>query len=1041
MNPKDKPLKILNASAGSGKTYHLVKEYIKLLIRNDEKTRSFTNVIAMTFTNKAALVMKERIITALDEISSPDFFDNESKDLSDALCVELQLDSTSVQGRCKSVLQSILHQYEDFHIMTMDKFNLRLIKSFGRDLDLHGDFEVILDERELIEKIVDDILNRLGMEGSDELNELVFSYAKTNIDEGYQWNFRRNLIKFGEILKKEKNNLIVDKLLSMEFSLNKFKRLRAEQIKIDGLFAKQSEQLLKVLDIEQLEQDQLPGKSRTMNAINKLATFTSFPITDSLTSDSFVDYLSAGLKPGQFYPDSVKREIILLRKIWEDKISEYAARELFMKNFFNMALLQLMAAALKKARKDEQLIRISEFNTLISELLQDESAPFIYERLGTKFKHFLLDEFQDTSHLQWLNLIPLFHESLGQNHTNLIVGDPKQSIYRFKNGVTEQFVVLPEIYNPNNLVGIEEKSNFFRQMGEVSNLDDNWRSSPSIVKFNNMFFPLIKELLPDTTAAFYNLITQNAKSKLNGRIQIISKEEKMRSENLVPQIINWITECKEAGFMLGEICILGATNKECNTWAMGLNDAGYKVVSADSLLINNSLKVQLTIAYLERRLNPSGENEKKRFAELYFRLRSEFYSKYKNYIEEIESNNGRKYRLFNDNLFLTDHFAGANTFFFKHENLYDLIQQFYRIVGFDELSDPYLHHLADIAFDYGLTKGPDLKLFLSNYEEKKDKIAVQIPESDEAIRLMTIHKSKGLEFPVVIVPSMNFHSGVTSEFLIDLNDDFVVYKTPSVKDHLSVLQELYYSERDQIVTDNVNKCYVAMTRAIERLYVGNYYEKKKFGELFHTVMGSLESTIEKDGTKTIDVNDGPRSADACKSKKVTLFHPENVRNHLWFPDIALQDREEIVSNNYLSEEMQFGTQFHLLVSLVDNFSEIESTIDKLIQKGEISSGNKTMLKDKLDQLYSRSDYQVLLDGKIDVLNEQSIIVDETTIIRPDKIILKENETIVVDYKTGIPSKKDEKQILNYKSTLEKMGYPNPSCYLFYTSINELRIVA
>jgi ATP-dependent exoDNAse (exonuclease V) beta subunit len=1041
MAPKDKPLKILNASAGSGKTYHLVKEYIKLLIKTEDKIRSFTNVIAMTFTNKAALEMKERIITALDQLGSPDFFDNQSKDLSDKLSMELQLDSSLVQIRCKRALQLILHQYEDFHIMTMDKFNLRLIKSFGRDLDIQGDFEVILDERELIEKIVDDILNRLGMEGSEELNELVFSYAKTNIDEGSQWNFRRNLVAFGAILKKEKNNLIVDKLLSMEFSLLKFKSLRAEQVKIDGLFAKQSEQLLKVLDLEQLEQDQLPGKSRTMNAINKLAAYTSFPITDSLTSDSFMNYLDEGLKPGQIYPNSVKREIIALMGIWENKISEYAARELFMKNFFNMALLQLMAAALKKARKDDQLIRISEFNTLISDLLQDESAPFIYERLGTKFKHFLLDEFQDTSHLQWLNLIPLIHESLGQNHMNLIVGDPKQSIYRFKNGVAEQFVVLPEIYNPNDIASIDTKSNFFRQMGEVSQLDNNWRSSASIVKFNNTFFPLIKELLPDTTAAFYKLVTHNAKSKLNGRIQIISKEEKLQSENLVPQIINWITECKEAGFMLGEICILGATNKECNTWALGLNDAGYKVVSADSLLINSSLKVQLTIAYLERRLNPSGENEKKRFAELYFRLRSEFYSKYKSYIEEKESKNGRKYRLFNDDLFLEDHFSGANNFFFKHENIYDLIQQFYRIVGYDELTDPYLHHLADIAFDYGLTRGPDLKMFLSNYEEKKDKIAVQIPESDQAIRLMTIHKSKGLEFPVVIVPSMNFRSGVTSEFLIDLDDEFVVYKTPTVKDHLSVLQDLYYSERDQIVTDNINKCYVAMTRAIERLYIGNYYEKKKFGELFHKAIGSHEATVEKDGTRTIDINDGTRNAAKSKTKKIELFHPENIRDCLWFPDIALQDREEIVSNNYLSEEMQFGNQFHLLVSLVDHSSEIETTIDKLIQKGEISAVNKATLKEKLGQLYSQSDYQKLLDGKIDVLNEQSIIVDETTIIRPDKIILKENETIVVDYKTGIPSQKDEKQILDYKSTLEKMGYPKPSCYLFYTSINELRLVA
>ena len=1041
MNPQDKPLKIVNASAGSGKTYYLVKEYIKLLITDKEKILSFTNIIAMTFTNKAALEMKERIITALDELAYPESCKNKSNDLSDSLSAELELKSSVVQNRCQIVLKRILHQYEDFHIMTMDKFNLRLIKSFGRDLDLHGDFEVILDERELIEKIVDDILNRLGTEGSNELNELVFSYAKTNIDEGYQWNFRRNLIKFGGILKKEKNNLIVDKLLSMEFTIKNFKQLREAQGKIDRLFADRSDELSKIMDRESLDPSLLPGKSTTMKAIKKLASFQSFPNTNSLVSASFLKNLNIELKPKQYYPDSIKREILLLKELWEDNIREYATRELFMKNFFNMALLQLMAGALIKARKDEQLIRISEFNTLISELLRDESAPFIYERLGTKFKHFLLDEFQDTSHLQWLNLIPLLHESLGQNHSNLIVGDPKQSIYRFKNGVAEQFVILPEIYNPNNVKGIKTKSNYFKKMGEVSDLDDNWRSSASIVRFNNIFFPLIKALLPPSKAEFYNSIRQNPKSELNGRIKIISKEEKMLPEHLLPQILSWIKECTEAGFMLGEICILGGTNRECNTWAMGLNDAGHKVVSADSLLINSNLKVQLTIAYLQRRLNPSGENEKKRFAELYFRLSSEFYSSYKKYIQEIESTSGRKYRLFDDALFLKEHFFSTEAFFFKHENIYDLIQQFYRIIGFDELSDPYLHHLADIAFDYGVSKGTDLKLFLDYYEEKKDKIAVQIPESDQAIQLMTIHKSKGLEFPVVLVPSMNFKSSVTSEFLIDLKNDYVVYKTPSVNDRLSVLQDLYYSERDQIVTDNMNKCYVAMTRAVERLYIGNFYEKNKFGELFHKAIGSLDATIDKDGTRIIDINDGPRNTDESNTKKIELFHPENIRDCLWFPNIALQDREEIAESNYLSEEMQFGNQFHLLVSVIDNFGEIESNIDKLIQKGEVSNANKTRLIEKLEQLYSRPDYQQLLNGKTDVLNEESIIVDASTIIRPDKIILKENETIVVDYKTGIPSKKDEKQILNYKNTLEIMGYPKPSCYLYYAALNELRLVA
>jgi ATP-dependent exoDNAse (exonuclease V) beta subunit len=1035
-----KPLKILNASAGSGKTYHLVKEYIKLLIRKDQHTSSFAHVIAMTFTNKAALEMKERIISGLDTLSSPEYFDNQSKHLADEISIELNMSSNEIQAKCKLVLEAILHQYEEFHVMTIDKFNLRLIKSFGRDLDLPNDFEVILDESELIEKIVDDILNQLGEEGSKDLNKLIFSYAKSNIEEGNQWNFRRSLVEFGKILRNEKNNLIVENLLTMDFSVEQFGRLKNERTKLDKLYLTQAERLRQFIDSEGIDQDLLPGKSRTMNAILKLISQESFPNSSSLVSDSFLKNLTTELKPSQHFPDNVKQGILELINIWQNNLSEYATRDLFMKNFFNMALLQYMARALKNVRKEEQLIRISEFNTLISELIQHESTPFIYERLGTKFKHFLLDEFQDTSHLQWLNLVPLVHESLGQNQENLIVGDPKQSIYRFKNGVAEQFVALPKIYNPNNSSGISEKSIYFEKMGEVSELVNNWRSSPSIVELNNSLFTSMREMLPETTAEFYNSIEQTAQSKVNGRIYIESKEEKKSSEELLPNIIEWITECQNDGFKLGEICILGGTNRECNKWALGLNDAGYKVVSTDSLLINSSLKVQLTIAYLMRRLNPSGENEKKRFAELYFRIDSGSYSDYKKYIQENVGKNGKKYRLFDDDKFLIDHFSGSNNYFFKHENIYDLIQQFYGIIGYNELSDPYLHHLADIAFDYGLSKGPDLKSFLSDYESKKHKIAVQIPESDEAIQLMTIHKSKGLQFPVVIVPSMNFSAEVRSHFLVNL-DDFVIYKKPSGSDHLSVLQELFTSERDQIIADNVNKCYVAMTRPVERLYVGNYFEQKTFGKMFHDVVESLNSGADCEGTYIIDIDDGDRSIQSDQSKGADLFQPESIKDRLWFPDIALQDRDDLLTTDYLSNEMQFGIQFHLLASLIEDTTEIESTVNKTIQSGEVSITNKKELIIKLQHLFKLPDYQNLFEGKYKVLNEQAILVDETTLLRPDKIIIKQNETIVVDYKTGVPSSKDQKQVNQYKAILEEMGYSNVSCYLFYSAINELRLVA
>ena len=638
----------------------------------------------------------------------------------------------------------------------------------------------------------------------------------------------------------------------------------------------------------------------------------------------------------------------------------------------------------------------------------------------------------------------MIHESIGQGLKNLIVGDPKQSIYRFKNGIAEQFVELPAIYNPDNNPNIALKSRFFEQMGTVAQLEDNWRSSPSIVQFNNTFFEALKTNMPEDSLGFYNSISQNPKATVNGRVQISSKlmkkDDKVAVGDLLPKIIEWIEECKNDGFKPADICILGGRNKECNAWAVGLNDAGYRVVSADSLLIHSNLKVQLCIAFLKWRLRPTGENEKKRFAELFFRNNSKSYDDYKQYIKEKELESGRTYRYFDDKAFLADNFGGYSEFFFKYENIYDLIQGFYRITQFKELQNPYLHHLADIIYDFGLKRGPNLKAFLEEYDRKKDKIAVQIPEAEDAIKIMTIHKSKGLEFPVVLIPTLNFSMDIKSTFLVGI-DDYIVYKRPSKTDVLKPLIDLYHKERNQIITDNVNLCYVGMTRPAERLYIQNFFESKKFGELFHNTLLSSELATADGDELSVLINDGARTEIKKVKAPSSLFEPDEVTDRLWFPDIAFQDNVDLNTPNFLSDEMQFGIQFHLMVSRFDDPNLIQEEIKEAINSGEVSISNSEQLSKRLTELFNLPEYIELLKGNVQQLNEQAILVDANTIARPDKIVVKANETIVIDYKTGIPGGKDEKQVRGYKSTLEAIGYPEVSCYLYYSAINELRRIS
>lgn len=1027
-----KPLQVLNASAGSGKTYHLVQAYIALLISDGTNPSNFKHIIAMTFTNKAALEMKERIVEALDAIGS----ENLSREvLKESLALELKLAPEEVVKRCQTVLEAILHQYEDFHVMTIDKFNLRLIKSFSRDLDLPGEFEVVLDESELIEQVVDQLLNQLGDAQHETLNQLMLEYAKNNIDEGNSWNFRKKLIEFGSILKQERHQVAVRKLLEMPLGLEVHRSLKATLKVIDQHFAAINQRLWPL--IETLDPKQLPGGGHTINDLKSLAKQTAFPVQEQLLGVRISGNLEKSEK-GKEIPQEIQAIVHELDAFWQTEIHEYAVTDLFLKNFFNMALLQFMARALDSSKKEGQVIRISEFNQLISALIQEENAPFIYERLGTRYHHYLLDEFQDTSHLQWLNLVPLLHESISQNYDNLIVGDPKQSIYRFKNGLAEQFVALPNIYNPDHLPKIAATSAYFEQMGRVSELSENWRSSPSIVSFNNDFFEAFRDKLPDATRSFYNAIRQTPRGTTNGLISIESREEKDANDAIVPVIVSWIESCIQDGFNPSDICILGRRNRECNEWAVALDAAGYRVVSSDSLLIDTSLEVQLSITFLKWRLKPTGENEKKQFAEMYLRVHHSDYNAYKKYLREAESASGRTYRYFDDHAFLVDYFGSEEAFFFKYETIYDLLEGFYRLCKLEELENPYLHHLADLAHEFGLNRGPNLSLFLEDYERRKRSIAVQIPAAKDAINIMTIHKSKGLEFPVVLLPSLNVKLDLKSEFLIPIND-VMLYKKPAKKEVLQPLIDLYQYEMDQILTDSVNMCYVAMTRPVERLYIRNVFEKGTLGALFHEVLEKTGMANEEDGTLSVLINDGARSQTKQK-QHAAILTPKTVGDLLWFPDIAFQDTEALYNSEFLSDEMHFGRSFHLLVSRLERKEDIQTQIQAAVDSGEITDSETAVLSKSLILLFENEEYVGLFQDSIQILNEQEILVDAAHFIRLDKLILYKDRTVLLDFKTGLPGSKDVNQVEKYVRILNQMEYPNVSAYLYYSALNELRPV-
>lgn len=1026
-------LNVVNASAGSGKTYTLVKTYIKLLLTDvgENAEHKYSEILAMTFTNKAALEMKTRILKALEDLAYPEQKPAYLKEISG----DLGLKSEIVTSKAKKLLSGILHNYEEFNVLTIDKFNLRLIRSFSRDLDLPPDFEVILNETPVIEHVVDGIMEEIGK--NDKISDLLLHYAEANIEHEKSWNLRRSLIEFGSVLSSERDIPYVNRLMTMSFSVEDFRKTKeklnhlAQQYK--DLCAEANEYLFQVgPNVNIKNRSGIEKRLKKPNITDK-----EFLLTPTMLNN--IDEAAHDVTVEPFYTK------ILQLQTWYVVFNEEAKKiELHLKNYFNMALLRYMNEELMALNKSERLIRISEFNTKIAKLLQEDTL-YIYEKLGTRFRHFMLDEFQDTSRLQWMNLVPLIRESLGNGQENFIVGDPKQAIYRFKNGVAEQFVALPKVYNPEKDPRIAEISSYFNQMGHVQELENNWRSASEIVSFNNTLFSQLKGFLRDESREFYKSVNQIPTSKKEGYIYFDSKHVKDEenedvNEERLKFVLRAVKDAIDDGYKPGDICILGRGNWLCNFIATELTNNNYSVVSADSLNIDSELTVRFIISYFRLRLNPVNQNTIRQFLHSYCELFGHPLNYYNAFFKVIELEENRTMKEADLNLFFEVNPQVKEQFFNPFESLYDLIQKTIRLFELQELKNPYLHHLADLVHLFESKNGPDLNLFLQEYDSMpKDSKALQVPESENALKVMTIHKSKGLEFPVVIVIN-DMKVSARGEFFVE-TEDYLLRNQLSMTSPVKEIREMQDEELEKSYLDTLNLYYVAYTRPVSRLYVKNDYSDNGLGAQIHTVLNGLIEP-ENQGEKLIFTSGKKVPLTAVHTKNEDqYFVPESASDNLWFPDIALQDTEELNTEDFLSDEQRYGNQFHLAISSIHDKNEIDIVVRRLIQSGEVEQEFEKQLKKDLVQLFSTSTYTQLFEGATGILSEQNYLISKNEQIRPDIVIQKPNQTIILDYKTGQQSKKHERQVRMYCNILREMNYPAVEAYLFYTKTFELVKVA
>lgn len=820
---------VYKSSAGSGKTYTLVKEYLKMVLKRPDR---FRNVLAITFTNKAANEMKSRILQNLKELSHPEAYakKNTITALLPELSTALNLSPEQITQQAQEVLRLILHQYSDFAISTIDSFVQQVIRTFAFDLHVPVNYAVQLEVDEVIKNAIQLLLEDLGKDPL--LTDLLINFSKGKIMDDKNWDIEKDLSDIAAILKDEDS---VKKLKEIEHTtladfIQAEKNIQTYLFTEKKYLQKIGTEITSLFEINNLNAtDFYQGNKGIWKYFYHLRDGSM----DKVLPNAFVQ---TSIREGKWTSSKTPRENevlaltpLILEKFnqvmrWiENTYAKYMSLSVIKKTFSSFAVLKEINEKIQEIKGEESLLLITEANQTIAKVVESESIPFIYERLGVRYKHFLIDEFQDTSILQWQNLLPLFDNALSDGHTNLIVGDGKQAIYRFRNGEVEQFAQLPKVYQKADHPYMEEREQALIRHYEEKILNTNYRSKPAIIDFNNTLYTVLKKLLPENLQHIYLKHEQSsAPDATGGYVQIRFIEEKGGKEAYFTKTTELITATIEdllstQNYQYRDIAILCRNNKDAAALAALLMEKQYPVISQESLLLSYSPAIHLVISMLEHlsdRENPV------------FQL-AVIKSLYQ--IGKIDA--GRFRQFFNT--YTKGSFEEALQSFgfdfhpvlYMQLPLYTLVGKILRLFDLHQTEDAYLQYFLDFTWEFVAQEHADIKAFLTYWEEKKHKVSILLPEGINAIQIQTIHKSKGLQFPVVIYPFADEKIKPSKDkFWAEQNHDELVNITsvliPNVKDlEHTVFSNLRKKEAEKSFLDLLNVLYVATTRPVERLYI------------------------------------------------------------------------------------------------------------------------------------------------------------------------------------------------------------------------------
>ncbi|MGQ1928542.1 UvrD-helicase domain-containing protein [Ornithobacterium rhinotracheale] len=1020
--------KIYSASAGTGKTYTLVQEIMHLLLQK-KNSKSFSQILAITFTNKAANEMKERILQKLDEWRNGKISEPELASIQE----HLNISKEEIQERSGAVLSDILHNYSLFSVSTIDTFNLRLMRAFATDLGLSSNFDVELDTSQLMGEAVD--LLYADLQNNQHLSKIITQAATENLARDKSWDI-------SEELKSNASHLYADHFLEYMREIGRLElkdlvefrgKLITEINEIQDFFTEKCTEILNLVEEQNLAPKDFSGGSRgilsfftkILNGKMDFPTKTHNDILEgrklgsSSASASAVDRIEEIFPKIEEAVEQIKAKIVRLQVC----NAVYGSIN-------TMSLYNEIEKNLSQIESEGNVMLISEFNKIINENLQSQPTPFIYEKIGTKYRHYFIDEFQDTSSIQWSNLQPLVENALAQGDTLMLVGDPKQSIYRFRGG------------NPDLMIGLINQGNEFYGNVSVENLDKNWRSYHEIIEFNNDFYTFVANKFIQNEG-FKNIYIQGNEQKINHkkggyvcikRITIEKGDTKNYNDYVLEDLLAKMKNCLAKGYELRDLTVLVNTNKEANRIAEFLQENEIAVLSDEALLLINNPEIQLILSVL--RLTTDTENHKFR-ADLLLNLKS---MKKLNVLDFTEFSlhvlRVPFYQFIAELAKVSVDLSHLNQ---KMNSLYDQTEKTIAALGIESQNQEYVLNFLDEILKFQTQNESSAQAFIAYWDERGDRKSIAVPSGVNAVKIMTIHKSKGLQFPVVFLPYTKLDikdHGLWIPLKEGKFNHFYVNKTNPLKgvvEHLPdemaniVQKDVQESEMDQI-----NKFYVATTRAEEQLYMYIKTQKKydsfSFSEILDEYMNSKVGTAEAEYCVGEPEKVSPKKE--YKSEDNTVFYP--LKYNDWKEKVRISSEHSKMWDVRQRELQDYGKKIHAVLERIQYKEEVEAVLNDYERNGFIDQKEKQVLQSQIHQLLTKPELKEAYEHHT-VLNERDFISKTGKIFRPDRLVKTEKGWYLIDYKTGEKSEKHILQIQEYKQFLSELKVDVAHAYLVYLS--------